>query len=119
MSGRVARLWRRLFSSAQDLEDEQLAEEALKSGAAPLRTCSERARVVVRGTISSVTVNKQGGAGWLEAEVSDGTGAVTVIWMGRRTIPGIAVGHIVKIVGRLAKRGDGLVIYNPEYELLS
>lgn len=110
---------KRLFSSAEQLDDERLAQQVTEAGAEPLCDCAARARVVVRGTIASITINKQGGSGWLEAEVNDGTGTATLVWMGRRTIPGIVAGRAIKVAGRLSRRGDDMVIYNPEYELLS
>lgn len=113
--GFKARL-RRLFATNQELADEALARQSAADGAEQLNKCKMRCRVVVRGEISSITLDKQGG--WLEAEVTDGTGSVTVVWMGRREIPGVGAGRCIRVSGRLTSRGDHMVMYNPEYELL-
>lgn len=108
---------RRIFATDQQLADEELARKAAQDGAEQLCECQLRSKVTVRGEVASVTIDKHGG--WFEAEVNDGTGSATVVWMGRRTIPGVAVGHTIRVTGRIAARGDEKVIYNPEYELLS
>lgn len=90
-----------------------------QEGAEPLNRCADRARVVVCGHISSIGLGRCSGAGWLEAKVDDGTGIVTLIWMGRRSIPGVEEGRRIKVTGRLTRRGEELVVYNPDYQLLS
>ena len=90
-----------------------------QDGAEPLNRCADRSRVVICGRISSIGLGRCSGAGWLEAEVDDGTGTVTLIWMGRRSIPGVEEGRRIKVTGRLTRRGEELVVYNPDYQLLS
>lgn len=114
--GFKARL-RRMFASDSELEAQELAKRADEHGATALSDCQGRCKVVVVGQIASVTIDKQGG--WLEAEVSDGTGSVVVVWMGRKQIPGVVAGHSIKVSGRLSSRAGGKVIYNPEYQLLA
>ena len=52
---------------------------------APVRTGS---RCDLTGTVSTVTINPRGGHPALEVELRDGSGAVTLVWLGRRQIPG-------------------------------
>ncbi len=47
----------------------------------------------------------------------DGSGSVTVIWLGRRRIPGIDAGRTIVVRGRLTCNTDNPTIYNPRYEL--
>ncbi|MDO4783787.1 MAG: OB-fold nucleic acid binding domain-containing protein [Propionibacteriaceae bacterium] len=108
---RLRRLLRRPETEPAAVED--------SVGAEPLNRCADRSRVVICGRISSTGVGRGSGGGWLEAKVDDGTGTVTLIWMGRRSIPGVEEGRRVKVVGRLTRRGDDLVVYNPDYQLLS
>jgi hypothetical protein len=42
---------------------------------------------------------------------------VTLVWLGRRNIPGIQPGATVTARGRVAVRDNRKVIYNPHYEL--
>ena len=53
----------------------------------------------------------------LEAELFDGTEGVTLIWLGRRRIPGIEPGRTMRVRGRLALREGRKVLYNPYYEI--
>jgi hypothetical protein len=77
----------------------------------------DREMVRLRGTLRSVTLNPRGGVPALEAELYDGTGTVTVIWLGRRRIAGIAPGSSVQVEGRVGVQHHQRVIYNPRYEL--
>ena len=52
------------------------------------------------------------------AELYDGTEGVQLVWLGRRSIPGIEPGRTVKVRGRVAIRDGQKVIYNPDYDLL-
>ena len=52
----------------------------------------DRERVQLRGTLRTVTLRPRGGVPALEAELYDGSGVITVIWLGRRRIAGIAPG---------------------------
>jgi hypothetical protein len=53
----------------------------------------------------------------LEAELFDGSGSVTLVWLGRRRIPGIEPGRTLTARGRFADVEGKRVIYNPRYEL--
>ncbi|WP_370290794.1 OB-fold nucleic acid binding domain-containing protein [Nocardioides sp.] len=81
-----------------------------------------REQVCLRGTLRTVTLRPRGGVPALEAELYDGTGTVTVIWLGRRQIAGIDPGRSLEVRGRLGNPDpahDGVrVLYNPRYELL-
>ena len=53
----------------------------------------------------------------MEAELWDGTGQVTLVWLGRRDIPGIQPGRRIVVHGRLTNRKGEPTIFNPSYEL--
>jgi len=53
----------------------------------------------------------------LEADLFDGSDVVTLVWLGRRAIPGIEPGRELNVRGRVALRDGHKVIYNPYYEL--
>ena len=46
------------------------------------------------------------------------SGIVDVIWIGRRRIPGIEPGRVIRANGRISEREGRRVIFNPKYELL-
>jgi RecG-like helicase len=53
----------------------------------------------------------------LEIEVSDETGRLTVVWLGRRAISGIEAGRRIIVKGRLTHGVARPVIHNPTYQL--
>lgn len=78
----------------------------------------ERTPVTLRGTLRTVTLRPRGGVPALEAELYDGTGTLTIIWLGRRRIAGIGPGRSLEVTGRIGTDNGISVLYNPKYELL-
>ncbi len=79
----------------------------------------QRGHVVISGRIRSVLVQPRSGAPSLEAELYDETGAVRLIWLGRRTIPGVEPGRSMIAEG-FANQGESVpTIFNPRFELLT
>jgi len=118
-ANRFLRALQRLAASNDELESADLRDVATKAGATPIGQCADRDFVRFRGTIAVVTVNPRGDNSWLEAEIKDGSGVVTLIWMGRHEIPGIDAGRQVWVEGRVSCADGRRSIYNPRYELLS
>jgi RecG-like helicase len=117
-SNMLQRALHKLASSNAELESEELQENVRAEGAMPIKTCEDRQVVSLTGTISTVTIHPRGGYPALEVELRDGSGAVTLVWLGRRQIPGIDPGRTIKISGRISCHEGRRVIYNPKYELL-
>ena len=78
----------------------------------------DRERVRLRGTLRTVTLRPRGGVPALEAELYDGTGTLTVIWLGRRRISGVNPGRSIEIQGRIGRHDGQRIMYNPRYELM-
>lgn len=78
----------------------------------------DREQVRLRGTLRTVTLRPRGGVPALEAELYDGTGTLTVIWLGRRRITGIQPGRSLEVQGRIGRHDGHRIIYNPRYELI-
>jgi len=114
--GSFAGKLRRFFASHEELEAEELRQQSVVSGAETLASARPRSRVTLRGTITSITSDARNG--WLEAEVTDGTGTVRLVWMGRDHIQCLLPGRHVRVAGRLASEEGMPVIYNPDFELL-
>ncbi|MBS2536183.1 amino acid permease [Catenulispora sp. NF23] len=100
-----------------ELEARELTEEVSPCGATPIADCPDRERVVVSGTLRTVRLRPRAGVPVLEADLWDGTGSVTVSWLGRREIPGIAPGRRIVVRGRITTVGGQRAVYNPIYEL--
>lgn len=114
----MRRLLKRLVSSNDELASEELTKQASAAGAHHIRDCGDRDRVTLVGALAAVRINPVGGSRWLEADFSDGTGHVQLVWMGRRQIPGIDAGRKLRVEGRLSYVDGRRTIYNPHYELL-
>jgi hypothetical protein len=74
-------------------------------------------RAVVFGRIKSVVYTPRQHVPTLHAELIDGTGSVTLVWLGRRRIPGIEPGRTLEAQGCVTEVDGGLVIFNPRYDL--
>ncbi len=83
----------------------------------PISECQNRERVELAGTLRAVTTRPRGGNLTMEAELWDGTGNVTLVWLGRREIPGIQPGRRIVVHGRLTSQHGQPTIFNPAYEL--
>ena len=116
-TGLVRRLLSRLTAETDELDAEDLKASIPAQGATPIAQCNDREAVCILGTLRTVTFRPRAGVPALQAELWDGTGTVTVVWLGRRTIPGIDPGRAIKVRGRITALGGQRVIYNPIYEL--
>lgn len=116
-SGYFNKLVRKLTSDVGELDADDLSERARVGGA--MRACDCRAgeTVTVLGRIRSVELGPDSNAATLKAELFDGTDEVTLVWLGRRRIPGIEPGRTLKVSGRIGDRDGQKVLYNPYYEL--
>ena len=115
--GLMKRLLARLTADTDELDAEDLKAAIPAQGATPIAQCQDREAVCILGTLRTVTFRPRAGVPALQAELWDGTGAVTVVWLGRRTIPGIHPGRAIKVRGRITALRGQRVIYNPIYEL--
>ena len=114
----LQRALRRITSSTAELESEELQRNVREEGSVPIQNCEDRERVQLTGTVSTVTISPRAGHPALEVELRDGSGAVTLVWLGRRQIPGIDCGRTLKVRGRISCHDSRRLIYNPRYELM-
>ncbi len=102
----------------QDREEaKELRKDAEKAGLVSIEEAPDRQKVVVQGTLKTVTLRPRGGVPALEAELFDGTGSISVIWLGRRRIAGISSGCNIRVEGRIGVQDGVRVMYNPRYDL--
>ena len=116
----ISRAYRKFTASTTELESQELRDKFSTSDDIQTQLigqCQPGAQVEVVGSIRSVSIAPSSKSPVLEIELYDGSGAVTVVWMGRRMIPGIVAGRTVKVCGRLTCNADRSVIFNPRYEL--
>jgi hypothetical protein len=117
--GRIRRAVRRLTAETTELDAQELQKRGEHVGATPLVECRDRAPVTVFGTVRAITIRPRAGVPALEAELYDGSGSVTLVWLGRRTLAGVAAGRQLRATGRLTTSEGRRLIYNPRYELVA
>ena len=115
--GRFRRALSRLAADTHQLEAAQLRQDSEAVGGTPVSRCAVGEPVCVAGTLRQVVLRPRAGVPTLEAEVYDGSGTITLVWLGRRRIGGIEPGRGLVARGRLTLLDDRPTIYNPSYEL--
>jgi len=83
----------------------------------PISEVQWRTRVQVGGHVRSVRVRPWGEVITFEAVLADATGALTVAFLGRRSIGGIRPGVALTVEGMAGERDGKLLILNPAYDL--
>lgn len=114
----LRRVLHRVTASNEDLADDDLQRSSISAGVSTIAEAKMRSRASLQGRIEVLTLNPRGTNRWLEAELRDGTGAVTLIWMGRRRIPGLRAGRRISVEGMITEADGRRVVYNPRYTVL-
>ena len=92
---------------------------AIVEPTAPIAAVRWRDVAAIEGTIRSVRARPWGdGVTTLECTVLDASGGMEVVFLGRRTIPGIRLGARIRARGRVGAHHGRLAILNPVYELV-
>jgi len=109
------------FASPRDTRDaedaRELQTECVDVGATPVAQVADRTYAKVAGTLRTVTLRPVGGVPALEAELYDGSGIVTLVWLGRRRLAAIEPGRWLVASGLIADHEGRRLMYNPRYEL--
>jgi len=77
-----------------------------------------RRRVAVQGRVTTLRVRPTGGGALLECVLEDDTGALTLVFHGRRHIGGVELGSRLRAEGTIAVHRGTLGMFNPIYTLL-
>jgi RecG-like helicase len=115
--GWLARTLQRLTADDSAIDAQELRAETDRAGCEPVSHCRKGEVVTVTGRLKSVVYTPRETVPTLEAELFDGSGSVTLVWLGRRRIPGIEPGRSLTARGRFANFDGRKVIFNPWYEL--
>lgn len=87
-------------------------------GHAKIGSISARERVTICGEIKRMSIKPRSGIPAVELVLNDGTGDATVIFSGRRQIPGIHHGQCLEITGVAFADHGANVFLNPAYIIL-
>ncbi|MET0895597.1 MAG: OB-fold nucleic acid binding domain-containing protein, partial [Acidimicrobiia bacterium] len=85
-------------------------------GAVPIADVRLRQRVKVAGRVHRVRIQPHGGVASLECTLVDDTGGIELVFLGRRSVTGLAVGALVVAEGTVGDDRKRLAILNPIYE---
>ena len=105
------------WANSTDQHARELRQAVRESGLVAISDAPDRTRVQLSGSLRTVTLRPRGGVPALEAELYDGSGAITLVWLGRRQITGISPGRQIEVEGRIGLQDGVRVMYNPRYEL--
>ncbi len=105
------------WADSADQHQRDLRQSQVSRGVVPIADAPEREQVTVCGVLRTVTLRPRGGVPALEAELDDGSGVITVVWLGRRRITGVDPGRSVTVTGCIGRQGDVPIMFNPRYEL--
>jgi amino acid transporter len=90
-----------------------------RQGTIPIAEAQWRQRVRVAGRVKSVRVQPRAGTPNLECVLADDTGRITLVFQGRRRIPGIEPGARLIVEGVVGDWARRQAILNPDYELVA
>jgi hypothetical protein len=116
----LSELIERLARPPEDIRAENLRLWASAiPGAVPITQLEPRSRCKVAGVVQNIRIDPREGRGSIEATIIDGTGQMTVKWLGRSSLSGIRLGVGLIVEGVIGRGSDTeLTVLNPEYQLV-
>lgn len=107
------------WANTSDQEARDLRKTYADEASDSIADAPDREQVRLRGSLRTVTLRPRAGIPALEAELFDGSGVITVVWLGRRRIAGIDPGRAIEVQGRIGAHDGMRIMYNPRYELIA
>jgi amino acid transporter len=92
--------------------------EGVAPGCTPIGEVRWRQHVTIAGRVRSLRVAPQHDAPTLELVLVDGTGGISVVFLGRRAIASVDVGSRMEVRGTVGVHKARLCLLNPSYQLL-
>ncbi len=105
------------WADSQDQNNRDLRQTQAVAEGVAIADAAEREHVQVTGIVRTVTLRPRGGVPALEAELDDGSGVLTVVWLGRRRITGVDPGRSLTVAGCIGPQNGVPIMFNPRYEL--
>jgi RecG-like helicase len=118
VSLRVADALHRLTATREELEADDERRISHVPGATPVAEVVPRRRAVVAGTVTALTYRPRSQTPALTARLSDGTGSLGLIFLGRHDVPGIEPGRRLVAEGMVYDDHGRPAMFNPAYRLL-
>jgi RecG-like helicase len=113
--------FRRFLRRMAESDEQRMAAEiqawaSAIPGTVPIAGVPTRTPVKLAGVVKRITVHPEHGLEALEALLTDGTGEMSVMWMGRRSIGGLTLGTRVVVQGVVGEQRQGRRMVNPSFE---
>lgn len=115
---RVAQAFRSILASREEVAAGEERDAARELRATAVSDLIPRQRALVSGVLRSVVLRPATQVRAVEAELYDGSGALALIWLGRRQIIGIEPGRRILVEGMIGEVHGERRMFNPRYELL-
>ena len=109
---------KRLTADNLEIDSERLCERFKEYYFVNIADSQVRTRTKLAGEIKRMRIKPRSGVPAVELVINDGTGEATVIFSGRRNIPGVDHGKCIMVDGVPHRDGARTVILNPAYTLL-
>lgn len=90
-----------------------------QAGCSAVADLASRRRAKASGVLRSVVLRPREGVPTVEAELFDGSGALDLVWLGRRRIAGVEPGRRALVEGLVCEVDGRRTMFNPKYELLA
>ena len=111
------RVQSRLLASSEELEAQELLTETRQAGAVPMSDVVPGVVARVHGVVSTITFRPRQVLPLLEVDLYDGSGGISLVWLGRRRLSGIEPGRALTASGRVVSYRGRAAIFNPRYTL--
>ena len=111
---------KKLAPLESEKSERRIDEERLSAvdGAVPIASLKVRERARVAGRVKSVTVKPWGDSASLQVQLTDDHDRMTIAFLGRRQIAGLAPGSRIVVDGTVAELRGQIGMINPHYEFL-
>ncbi|MDR7385185.1 OB-fold nucleic acid binding domain-containing protein [Promicromonospora iranensis] len=116
-SSLASRIAESLASDEEVRDTEERADASRNVGCMAVASVPVRSRGKVAGVLRSVVLRPREGVPTVEAELFDGSGALDLVWLGRRTIDGVEPGRRIRVEGMVCDVDGRRTMFNPRYEL--
>lgn len=110
--------WRSQFKTDAEIAAEELRDEVEEFGADAIAELESGQATTLTGTVQALVFRPEIAVPVLEVELFDGSGIVTVKFLGRRRIAGISPGTSLAVTGRIVRCDGVMTMFNPAYQLL-
>lgn len=113
----ISKWWDRFRSSSEELDAMKLRDEVSDLGASAIENVMSGQLTTLTGTVRSLILRPEVTVPALEADLFDGSGHISLVWLGRRKIRGIHPGISMSVTGRLVRINGQLTMFNPNYSI--